>query len=487
MELEKTRILFDLKAALDGYSGIPQETRLLFRSLRKLGNPFEVDGLLQHEHETLSSDASDGSLPPHERIERASRTVVSFYSTPVGGRLHSYLRKLVKFRKLLGLRWQAATGKPIALGRFEAEDFQDFVWTRLFDKTLNVQDMSAVTSARYRIAAPPRGMFHLTGLAGLTPLHRPRYLTINADDYDFVVTQTPFPARVYGGGRLVVRYHDAVPMLMPHTIGAKRFHQASHYHALKMNVADGAIFACNSTATRNDLLRIFPELGDRAVVIHNMISDQFAPSENPRQMANMIIANRASANLPTTGGQAQGVLDYLLVVSTLEPRKNHAMLISAWEKVRLGAFPNLALVLVGAQGWDIEEIESAMRPWVARGQLFHLSNVPAHELKVLYRHAALTVCPSRGEGFDYSGIEAMCSGGTVAASDIAVHREIYDGGAAYFDPYDAEHAAATIARLLSAAGADERLALKQVADAVTARYRADVILTKWRALFETSR
>jgi len=63
--------------------------------------------------------------------------------------------------------------------------------------------------------------------------------------------------------------------------------------------------------------------------------------------------------------------------------------------------------------------------------VFLLNNVPADDLRVLYRHAAATVCPSLAEGFDFSGVEAMRCGGVVLASDIPVHREVYQDAAHY--------------------------------------------------------
>ncbi|MCA1300820.1 hypothetical protein LC062_21040 [Stappia indica] len=45
----------------------------------------------------------------------------------------------------------------------------------------------------------------------------------------------------------------------------------------------------------------------------------------------------------------------------------------------------------------------------------------------MHKSARAVVCPSIAEGFDLSGIEAMLSGGVVAASDIPVHRESENG------------------------------------------------------------
>jgi len=110
-------------------------------------------------------------------------------------------------------------------------------------------------------------------------------------------------------------------------------------------------------------------------------------------------------------------------------------LLSAWEKLRAEAFPELKLIVVGKLGWHHKAIVKKYRPWMERGDAFLLEDVPAADLRLLYKHARATICPSFGEGFDFSGVEAMKSGGVVAASDIPVHREIYDDAVEYFNPY----------------------------------------------------
>src|SRR5437763_248243 len=80
--------------------------------------------------------------------------------------------------------------------------------------------------------------------------------------------------------------------------------------------------------------------------------------------------------------------------------------------------------------WDQKSLIDSFRPWIARGELHYLQNVPSSELRTLYKHALMTVCPSLAEGFDYSGAEAMRCGCAVASSDIPVHREVYGEGSA---------------------------------------------------------
>ena len=493
--MNRARILLDLKPALDGYAGIPQETRLLFAGLLSHADKYDIEGLLQHGGGVLVSDVSEGdtNVSPAERILRHSRSVVSFYGGGKKGFPAVVVKEIDKYFEFKRLCWQALKNQPVDLGVFEANLFDDFIWSRLFSKTLKPEQRRLVTSASHRVLRLSRRTMHEVGLLGFSQFHKPHYLSIDTRGYDFFIAQTPFPGRVSPGTSMVIRYHDAVPVLMPHTIGDKGFHQASHFYALRDNVASGAWFSCISEATRSDLLKLFPEAESRTVVIPNIVSDDYFPDASTRDHALKVIYNRihreadktagVTATLPVALPDINKNFDYLLMVSTLEPRKNHQLLVAAWERLKYTTMPDLKLVIVGGQGWEYQPILQQFRPWVERGELFHLSNVPSNELRVLYKHAAATICPSVAEGFDYSGIEAMRCGGLVLASDIPVHREIYRNAADYFDPYDPENAAAKISRLLGAEGQAEYQAVKQAAVAVSETYTSQNILPKWEEFF----
>ena len=114
-----------------------------------------------------------------------------------------------------------------------------------------------------------------------------------------------------------------------------------------------------------------------------------------------------------------------------------------------------------------------------------LSAVPSPDLRVLYRHAAATVCPSLGEGFDFSGVEAMRSGGIAVASDIPVHREIYDDAAEYFDPYSTMSLVNALKNTLYASTASNtRERMLKRGDEVSSRYLPENILPKWDAFLK---
>lgn len=494
---EKTRILVDLKPALDGYAGIPQESRLLFRGFR-LMEDYDVEGLIQHGARRLKSAIGQKGkqLTVAKRINKLSRVIVSLHENPYSNMLdtateavnHYFARSLMRMRALAG-----ASVKP---GVFESNLFDDFIWRTFFSKTLKPTDKELVTSARYRVLNTPKKLMQQVGLAGLKFSSSPRFPCIDTRGFDFFVAQTPYPARVSRATQLIVRYHDAVPVLMPHTINDKAFHQASHFYSLQENVRAGAWFSCISEATRSDLLKIFPEAEPRTSVIHNIVSHEYFDEPSPQSLVQQIIRNRlAKVDAFTTNlsevrfdesNAKGGGFEYLLMVSTIEPRKNHLALLGAWERLKYTSMPKLKLVVVGSAGWDCERVFEKFRPWAERGDLYYLNDVPSAELRVLYKHAAATVCPSLAEGFDYTGIEAMRCGGIVISSDIPVHREIYGDASEYFNPYSTEDASRVIQETLTSQGQGEyvRSRLRLVGAQVSERYTPRHILPQWDEFFQ---
>lgn len=492
------KVLVDLKPALDGYAGIPQECRLLFKGLSQLPQ-FEVEGLIQHGGRRLRAALPEGpALALDRAIDRQSKFVVSLFEKPVDSLWQAGMDQVQKHFARHLLRLRASLGLPLKLSRFEARLFEDFVWRTFFSKTLNAEHKPLIEGSRHRVLTVPRQMMNRAGLDGLRWSGRANYTRVDTRGFDVFVTQNPFPGRVARGTQMVVRYHDAVPVLMPHVTRDKAFDQAAHFQSLKSNLHSGAWFSCISNATRNDLLTIFPQAEARSFVIPNIVSDAYFREATDPQLVQQIIRNRLATDPAVKGvaprtSDADGApggagwaepLQYLLMVSTIEPRKNHALLMQAWETLRYSTHPRLKLVVVGNAGWDHSPVLNSFRPWAERGELFWLNNVPSAELRTLYNHAALTVCPGLAEGFDYSGVEAMKCGSLVAASDIPVHREIYGQAASYFSAYDAAHAAQTLAEALDGLGspahADQRMAGQHVGQ----RYTEAAVLPEWAAFFE---
>ena len=505
------KILLELRPAFDGHAGIPQEARLLFRGLSRIDG-CSVEGLIQSSTRFLAKGLSasdrpmvpgrvDPALPEHRKLDRLSRVIVSLQHNPAKtrvGRLSRSLRLAMKHAQVVA---GTAAGMQMPLHRFEGSHFKDFVWRSMFARTLPPQDFDQVTSAGYRVLQMPWTGMHSLGLA-TRKLGTALYPKLDTRGFDVMIAETPYPGRVGRDTQMIVRYHDAIPLLLPHTISDRSYHQSSHYAALDRNVRDGAWFACVSDATRRDLVSIYPAAEERSVTIHNMVSHHyFAEQSSPARVPEIL---RTRRNLNIDGGaesegrgrrlltarsgvrggamaasKASSTLPYLLMVSTIEPRKNHLSLLSAWESLRTSFDPDLQLVLVGSIGWESEPIMRRLKPWLKRGGLHLLEDVPAQELRLLYRHARCVVCPSFYEGFDFSGVEAMRCGGVVLASDIPVHRDVYGTASEYFNPYSVDDLEHALVRLMSPAAKVRRAELVQDGARVSLQYTPERILPQW--------
>jgi glycosyltransferase involved in cell wall biosynthesis len=487
------RILFELRPALGGHAGIPQATRLLFRSLALLED-VRVEGLLQtNEHMLAPGLPTRGagwfrSLSTDQQLNRLGRVVIALEQGSWGSHTLATLHTIaMAFKHLLG-------GSQ-TLSRFDAQHFQDFIWRRFFARTLPPEDFELVTQAAFRVARIPWFAMHICGII-THKMGYPLYPRLDTSDFDIMIAETPYPATVSKNTRLVIRYHDAIPMLMPHTISDRRFHQAFHYRALRKNVESGAWLACVSDATRKDLVSIFPHAEARSVTIHNMVSNHYFTEDSNVDRIPEIIKRRLNNRIkpPLEPALKRKLFDngvwtepfeYLLIVSTIEPRKNHLSLLTAWESLRLERFPELKLIAVGALGWHHKQIVRQLRPWMERAEVFLLEDVLASELRVLYRHARATVCPSFGEGFDFSGVEAMKSGSPVVASDIPVHREIYAEAAEFFNPYSVDAMVLAIQSVIDPARNERRADLMTRGAIVAERYSHASILPKWQSFLQS--
>nr|WP_238182198.1 glycosyltransferase family 1 protein [Methylobacterium trifolii] len=127
-----------------------------------------------------------------------------------------------------------------------------------------------------------------------------------------------------------------------------------------------------------------------------------------------------------------------LVCGTIEPRKNHLLLLHLWRSLaeRMGpATPRL--VLVGRRGWEAENIVDMLERCPAiREHVVEVSGLSTHGLAALMRSGTALLMPSFAEGYGIPVVEAAASGLPVVASDIPVHREIGADFSAFLDPLD---------------------------------------------------
>ena len=131
---------------------------------------------------------------------------------------------------------------------------------------------------------------------------------------------------------------------------------------------------------------------------------------------------------------------FVLCVAALRPHKNQRLLVEALPRLA----DDVALVVVGHdEGYGRELAERAGRLGVT-ARVRVIDYLPDEQLEALWGAAACVALPTLEEGFGLPALETLQRGKPLACSDIPVFREVAADAAHYFDPGDAESAAAAI-------------------------------------------
>lgn len=168
---------------------------------------------------------------------------------------------------------------------------------------------------------------------------------------------------------------------------------------------------------------------------------------------------------PTLARHGLGSVAYLLVVATLEPRKNLARLARAYAKLPASMKARHPLVVVGARGWLNAELEQAIAPLEAEGTARRLGYVDEGDLPSVYAGAHAFAFPSLYEGFGLPVLEAMASGVPVLTSNRSSLPEVSGDVALAIDPFDEDALRCGLERVLEDDALRAPAALRGVARA----------------------
>lgn len=227
----------------------------------------------------------------------------------------------------------------------------------------------------------------------------------------------------------VVTVHDLSPLEHPEWFrpAFTRYYQM----LLPRLVARARAVIVPSNYTKTRLLEIFSDMEHKVTVIPEGVNRSHF---YPRQRVE-IERMRVRWGLPE---------DFILVVGSLQPRKNISGLLEAWKLADLN-ISSLGLVLVGTCG-DQFPPQSDFKN--RRGVRF-LGYVPEEDLPALYSAASGYVCASFEEGFGLTVLEAMACGAPVIASRSGGLPELLDQSGLLFNPQSLSDLAMCIERLVN--------------------------------------
>lgn len=151
-----------------------------------------------------------------------------------------------------------------------------------------------------------------------------------------------------------------------------------------------------------------------------------------------ITAHLAPPALPQPFGQRPLPEPYFVILGTIEPRKNHLLLLNLWRRL-VGELGSRAprLVVIGQRGWECEQVVDMLERCSAlEGIVVELPGCDDAALATWLHHAQALLFPSFAEGYGIPLVEALSLGVPVIASDLSVFRELAGDIPDYLDPLD---------------------------------------------------
>ncbi len=218
------------------------------------------------------------------------------------------------------------------------------------------------------------------------------------------------------GARFVTLVHDLIPIEWPEY--ARPISVRRHYRRMETvaRFADGIIF--NSEETARSFRQFLPPGGREIPMVVAPLAPSLAPS----------IAE------PVKGSREP----YFVCLGTIEPRKNHLMLLAVWRRITEELGPKAPrLILIGQRGWENENIVDLLeRSPAIRKTVEEHNDLPDAQVATLLAGARALLFPSFVEGYGLPVVEALAAGVPVVCSTIAPFLEISGGVADYIDPLD---------------------------------------------------
>lgn len=157
---------------------------------------------------------------------------------------------------------------------------------------------------------------------------------------------------------------------------------------------------------------------------------------------------------------------YFICVGTIEPRKNHLLLLHLWramaEKRGANAVPKL--VLVGRRGWENEQVIDLLdRCPALKDSVEEHAGLPDARVQALIAGARALLLPSFAEGYGMPVTEALALKVPVVCSDLPALREAGGDAPLFLDPLDGPAWQAAIDDLAGAGSTEREAQMRRLA------------------------
>jgi glycosyltransferase involved in cell wall biosynthesis len=238
--------------------------------------------------------------------------------------------------------------------------------------------------------------------------------------------------------------HDCIPLARPDMF--RKYLVDDFRKKMSKAIAHADVVLTNSEYSKHDIERFFgAELADGKEIRVVKLPHEFVPSEF--ETLNGFVREQDSAILNIPPALLKGPL--VLMVGTLEERKNSTLAVRLWKKLQCKhgeATP--VLVMVGSYGWHKLSLMASV--FIGRffsKSVYHLSRCNDETLHELYRRSLFTIYLSSYEGWGLPVGESMWLGTPVLSSNLTALPEVGEDLVDYVDPKDEAATMKAIERL----------------------------------------
>ena len=232
----------------------------------------------------------------------------------------------------------------------------------------------------------------------------------------------------------VLTVHDLSYLLVPecHTPELRAYLEKT----VPRSLARASIILADSYTTKNDLIVLLDVPAEKIEVVYSGVSAAYTPVTDPARRQQ--VRERYGLDRP-----------FILMLGTVEPRKNIARLIQAYDKLRREEDIPHILVIAGKRGWVSDEIYATPGKLGIDEHVMFLDYVAEADLPALYSAADLFAYPSLYEGFGLPPLEAMACGTPVVCSNTTSLPEVVGDAALTVDPRNTDAIAGAMHSVLT--------------------------------------
>ncbi len=251
-----------------------------------------------------------------------------------------------------------------------------------------------------------------------------------------LVYSPDFTAPPASGPPRIVTIHDLAFLTHPgHTTPALRRYLGQ---VVPREVRRATHLIAVSEATKADVVSLLNVPPSNVSIVRNGVGREFLDAVPVSR------EQRSRLRLPA---------EYMLMVGTIEPRKNHDAVFRVIGQ--LNSTLQVPLVVAGRSGWGCKETLLAAKRLEQQGKVVLLDYVPEVDLPSLMASAAVLIYPSWTEGFGLPVIEGLAAGVPVIAGNAPALREAGGHMAHYVDPGSDDEIREAIVRVLESEATGE--------------------------------